>query len=665
MTVPTDLTAHIALRSRHALEVEAEFPDATEIEYVGEPQPDTHVYRVRFSRLGENALVVRWRDPAAMRYGVVAAQEPSEIAARAAQTANAFRPMVPGATGAKWATENSSPSGRVAASAEDGPYTLLEFFVTEPLETLIKKRAAHIARQQQHRNPEVWYDGLFSVWDMRDGGTLRGPDDTDGFDGWWGYVLAADDPGLSKAPYVAAKNAIHPDADEIAALEYYIERYVWGGLQRTDQETPYPYGIYGVPNWYVNRNSPFGFETAGKGLDHIYRMYDYPHIVMLYRHMYEIARDYPQLVSLDAETYLERAYRTAVAYFEYPYEILPWYEVYKWGTMNEVVVLDLVIELERRDRHDDAAILREHIDRKIKYFVYDDPYAFRSEYAFDSTGFESSYAFARFALLDHELEPSDPTWYDKNLERWYSHPRVSRDDVREFLERQQDANIALRGWLEPAYYAMGSDYRQGRQERYSLSYMSQMGGWSVLDYALRFAADPEHVRWLADSGRPTGFQRQVELLRLGYASFLSAWALMNTSPGGDEGFWYAGAANDGAAGWGFGSRKFARQWIRHENGRGPWYYDGEIDLGFGAALRAAATVVVDDPLFGLVAYGGEVIQLDDGSLEVIPRDGVRRRLWVLRAGAAPLSIELSSGRFADGKPIRVTPDGDFEYELER
>ena len=68
-------------------------------------------------------------------------------------------------------------------------------------------------------------------------------------------------------------------------------------------------------------------------------------------------------------------------------------------------------------------------------------------------------------------------------------------------------NIFCRGWLEPAYYYLGSDYRGGAGNAYTLSYMSQMGGWGVLDYALNFATNP----------RP--------YLRLGYASYLSSWAL--------------------------------------------------------------------------------------------------------------------------------------------
>ena len=58
--------------------------------------------------------------------------------------------------------------------------------------------------------------------------------------------------------------------------------------------------------------------------------------------------------------------------------------------------------------------------------------------------------------------------------------------------------------------------------------------------------------------------------------------------------------------------------------RGPWHYDGEIDLGFGGALRMAATVVTNDPTFGWLAYGGT---LTDGgaTLAINPRDGLRRR----------------------------------------
>lgn len=57
---------------------------------------------------------------------------------------------------------------------------------------------------------------------------------------------------------------------------------------------------------------------------------------------------------------------------------------------------------------------------------------------------------------------------------------------------------------------VGSDYRAGGGNGYKLSYMAQMGGWAVLDHALHDAPDP-HAQ-----------------LRLGYVSFLSSWALLNS-----------------------------------------------------------------------------------------------------------------------------------------
>jgi hypothetical protein len=117
-----------------------------------------------------------------------------------------------------------------------GRKTYLEFFVTEPLETLVKKRAAFLVSHQQHRNPDEWYNGLFSQWDMRNK-VLISPDDTDGFDGWWGYVIACDDPVLGKAPFIALKNIFYPEPREIEAVEYYLKNYVWGKLHKNGPRT--------------------------------------------------------------------------------------------------------------------------------------------------------------------------------------------------------------------------------------------------------------------------------------------------------------------------------------------------------------------------------------------------------------------------------------------
>ena len=582
MTVPEDLDARIAIRSRARIEeIRAEHPAATTIEDLGERPSGHRLYRVAFRTLGENRLTV-------VRDG--------------------------------------------------GRETHLEFFVTEPLETLIKKRARFLVTRQQHRDPSKWYDGLFSVYDMK-AKVLRGPDDTDGFDYWWGYVVAADDPVLSKAPLIASKNVRFPVVEEIASLEYYLEHFVWGKLQRTDKETPYPYGLHGVPNWVEARDARLRARSSNANLDKmkIWRSYDYPHVVMLYYHMWEIATKYPSMVRyLDAAGYLERAYQTAHAYFTYPYEVLPWYETYKWGCYNELVILELMDALDAAGQRDRAAWLRAEWEKKVKYFVYDDKYPFRSEYAIDRTAFESSYALAKYGAT-HDMAPDQNLWFDKGRSRWYSHPVVRREDSRAFMDRQLRAGLAVRGWLETAYYLLGADFT-GSSDSGALSYMANMGGWGILDYGINFATAP----W--------------DWLQLGYASYLSSWALMNTGRADTNyGYWFPGPENDGASGWQFTTAKWARGWIRKEMPRGPWHYDGEIDLGYGAGIRMATTLVAEDPIFGWIAYGASLSGGPD-TFEVVPRDGLRQRFCVMRPGRTQgatrkLRLEVDRDGFAREAPI--------------
>jgi hypothetical protein len=176
--------------------------------------------------------------------------------------------------------------------------------------------------------------------------------------------------------------------------------------------------------------------------------------------------------------------------------------------------------------------------------------------------------------------------------------------------------------------------------------MAAMGGWGVLDFALNFA--PRPFDWLG----------------LGYASYLSSWCLMNTGrPETNFGAWFPGPENDGASGWQFQAAKAGGAWMGSSTPggvtvpRGPWRYDGEIDLGYGGALRMAATVVARDPVFGWYAYGGA---LEDKRAEVAvePRDGVRRRFAAVVPGRAGdevlrLKIELERDGFAAGRQITM------------
>ncbi|HEX6463221.1 MAG TPA: DUF5695 domain-containing protein, partial [Vicinamibacterales bacterium] len=455
MVVPADMPALLSLRSRNPyVTIAAEFPSATRIEPAGQPA----LYRVQFRHLGENMLTVK--------YG-------------------------------------------------EGEWMSLEFFVTEPLETVIDKRAAFLVSHEQLSDASKWYYGAYSDWDQKNE-IRRSPEDRDSLSTW--LTDADDDAGNARPAFIASKNVFLPNAVEIASVETYISHYLWGGMQMTDKEK-YPYAIYGIPNFKANRASA---DEGRNGQAHVWRIYDYPHIVMLYFRMYQIAKFYPDKVTyLDARGYLERAFRTAVAYWTVPNEVEKW-SADAVGTMNEAFIPELIDALDREGKTEWARQLRGFWEGKVDRFINHTPNLYGSEFAFDSTGFESTGAFAKYANT-------------------HSMATVTPEAARKFTDFQLALDMADRGWLETTYYQMGSDYRGSLT--YLLSYMSQMGGWSILDYGLHFAANP------------------AEYLRLGYASSLSSWALVNSGTAGSGyGAWFPSPNNDGATGGGFMPEAIGRAW---------------------------------------------------------------------------------------------------------
>ena len=171
---------------------------------------------------------------------------------------------------------------------KNGFKSYLQFFVTEPLETMIKKRSDFITKNQFYNDKSKWFDGLIGLWNMKEKSSPN-PDNTHGLQDY--MVSGGDD--CFKAPLLSRKNSIYPNDEEIKIIEYYLENYVWGKHQRTDKEKPYPYGIHGGENWYVNRNNKIGFGSGGLGQDRMWRSFDYPHLVLVYLKMYEIAKNYP------------------------------------------------------------------------------------------------------------------------------------------------------------------------------------------------------------------------------------------------------------------------------------------------------------------------------------------------------------------------------------
>jgi hypothetical protein len=553
MTLPTNLFAQVALRTTQAIaSVIAEYPGQTQIQYLG-ANGDNKIYQVQFSRPGENKLTVTYGNSRTM---------------------------------------------------------ILEFFVTEPLETLIKKRAAFLVSHQIITN--LWYSGLFCDLNMNDG-VLVTPDNHDTLgNSFQVYEIASDDAGESRPAYLAVKESVFPVQSEVSALDYYITNFVWGGLQRTTNET-FSYGVYGVPDWHqlrINNNLSIG------------RGYDYPHIVVMYYGMYQVARHHPEVTTaLSATEYLQRAWGTAMAMWSYGGG-----QATQVGLMNELVISDLIDDLVAEGMTAQAASLRTNWETKVNYYVTGNADLFASEYAFDSTGFESQEAYAKYAM---QHLGSSPLMGSAN-------PSAFLQQVQQYSLTQITANVFDRGWLETAYYYYGSDYRGDMGDDYVVTYMSQEGGWALLDFAYNYATNA------------------TDYIRLGYGSYLNGWSTMNSGPAPGYGYWYPGAANDGGCGGGFEPSPYNTTWLGGQPmHRGPWYYSAEQNLGFCGAIRMAATILADDPIFGRFCYGGTWQQTTN--IQVIPLDGVRKRFHAM-LNNGNIHIVVDTDRYANTLPITLKSD---------
>lgn len=510
----------------------------------------------------------------------------------------------------------------------DGKYVQLYYFVTQDVGTMMRKRADFIAGKQI-RDEDKWYNGLFTEYNNETGAVLS-PDNYDRISGWRIYEVTCDDPGLSKPAFLSSVQTVCPTQQQIDALDDYIEHFVWGGLQQTEDE-PFPYGIYGIPDWHVLRNSD---NMGNGGRTHLWRPYDYSHIALMYYNMYEVAAFAENVTTrLSAIEYLKRAYGTSRAMFTVPAELEGW-SAYQTGFYNELVIPEIIRALRREGMELEAQTLEGHWNRKSEYFVRECKDVFGSEYPFDTTGFESTHVLAVRGAELARIHWRMPRYGQD----------VTFDKAIEFMENQTACNVACRGLLEPAYFWYGSDYR-GDNMHYTLSYMTQMGGCSLLDYACYYAEEP------------------FEILRLGYGSVLGSWALLNC---GDEesgyGYWFPGKEKDGCACGGFEPLYGGETWLDQPHKGGAWYYSCEIDLGFCGGLRGAATVVAEDPIFGRICYGG-VLEKTQGGLKVTCRDGVGRRFHYIGT-AGRIHAECTHGAWACGGILISEDSGRIELRAE-
>lgn len=488
----------------------------------------------------------------------------------------------------------------------DGTRTALLYFVTEPLGDLIEKNTAFISKNQQQTDPsDECYMG-FLPWDMvmadltGDGLLDEKNNRTSGYfpTGWWHY--GGDEMGYSPALYLSLKNVYMPDRDQIKQLVDYINVFICGKM--TEKFSDGTYRLHRGAPWYIMGEWKGDVRIDKNGIDSnadCWRSYNYPHVINTYYNMYRIALncDYDIDGMLDSGEYLHRAYDLMYTFFTkwmYPKgDPVRGEGGIHFGNMGETEFFAIAEALKKEGFESEYRWLKKQLDEKAEYFA-DEKYPYSSESYFDTAAYEAVFAYAR-----------------------YSGNTALAGEVTK-------TNIATRG-TTPVWYLYGSDL-PSQDKAVNLRYMTQLGGWSLMQYALEYSDAAESD------------------LQLAYGSYLAGWALINSG-------WYSDKPyNVGSSVWYYqGIKGTLMDSVNDWEKILPVYngavaVSGESALGFWAGLNMACTAVIRDSVFGLYAYGGDLSE-KDGRITVKPKDGVRKRVHVVTDGRT-VSAELSGGRIS-------------------
>lgn len=260
------------------------------------------------------------------------------------------------------------PGSHTVRVITDAGESLYHFRAIPPIEDLIKARAAFIARHQQHHDAESERDQALLMWDAEEKALVIEPEHA--------YLAGGSDEACLADPvFLSAKQIFFPVKKEIEVLERYVERFLFAKVQ--DRKT------FAVRRWVGEDPQAVEGHDIGGWTD---RSFNYPHVFNIYYSLYVTGKRYGG-TNVRPETYLERAARTALAYFEYGKCLNAAIEQGNIGDCALPLILD-ALEAEGMTG------LRRDLDRamepKIRHMTeHERPFA--SEYTFDTTGYEGVY----------------------------------------------------------------------------------------------------------------------------------------------------------------------------------------------------------------------------------------------------------------------------------
>ncbi|MBD1431239.1 hypothetical protein H8B06_00240 [Sphingobacterium sp. DN00404] len=247
------------------------------------------------------------------------------------------------------------------------------------------------------------------------------------------YAGLSDEAGAASWLAAIMKQLLLPNPTEIEKIKRFTNETLFNNIQHKEGKDKYgvvkslfyyepdamPQGTYSdTINWNVWSAWP------KKEADNIGRSYNYPHVAAAHWVLYRLARNYNNLVSEESwETYLDRAYHTALAMVEKA----PHYA--QFGQMEGSIFLIILTDLKKEGLKESAEKLEAVMKERALHWSSLN-YPFGSEMPWDSTGQEEVYLWSRYFGFDDKAQttlnailaymPAIPHWgYNGSARRYW------------------------------------------------------------------------------------------------------------------------------------------------------------------------------------------------------------------------------------------------------
>jgi hypothetical protein len=490
----------------------------------------------------------------------------------------------------KYAVNGKTPGrARLAITYDDGSVQTVHYLVTKPQREVVAAFGHFLTTKQWYDDPNDAFGRSPSImsYDRETGKIVTQ-------DGRVWIAGLSDEGGAGSWLAAIMKQLDNPDPAEVAKFETFASTVLWGRLQISDGPDK-----YGVRNslFYYDKTAPAGTYDpntdwttwAAWSKERAYgigRSFNYPHVASAWWVLYRLARFHDGLTRETWQTYLDRAFHTAVAMVEKA----PRYV--EFGQMEGDVFIDLIADLRREGRVDDAARLEALMKKRADHWK-SLAYPFGSEMPWDSTGQEEVYAWLSHFGYAAEAEKTRNVIlaYDPAIPHWGYNGSARR------------------------YWDFLFGGKKERIERQLHHYGSSINAIPLFDSYRRDPSD-------------------FHLLRVAYGGLMGS--LTNID------------------GEGFGSAAFHS----FPDTMAFDAYSGDYGTSFFGHAYAAASYLVQHPLFGWTGFGGNVSVMGD-NVVMTPKDSARSRVFVAPAG---IWITARAGKFAQVRYHRATGAIDLVFE---